>query len=220
MNTNWKVYQESFYNLSADKQENLTNIDSEEDLGSNAICLAQEELKATELIIAEQKGIKNATKKVLDDITWVKDVSLDIIQENMNPKDIAIMEEIKSKNPELYAKISPRLSYWVDHIQIDLPNSWILKIDRKDLWNMTWDNANELAKSLWKRLLTINELKEIVEFIWLDETRKIFWLDSHHYWSSTTSASYTFYARYMNFFNAYTDGSNKTTTTHRVICTR
>jgi len=215
MNNIQQDYQNFFNNLPPNKQEALKDIDLEEALKlKDNFNLAKEQIKIADLIIKEQEWVKKIAQKILDEIIWEDNVSSDITS-----KDVEIIEKIKSENPELYSKIYPKLLYWYDYIQIDLPKSWILKIDRKDLWNMNWNNAMDIAQKLWKRLITIEEWEELVEFVWWEETQEIFWLESNYYWTSNTNTDYTTNASYINLKSSNTYSSNKTNI-YSVICTR
>ena len=165
-------------------------------------------------------------------INWTKRVTEDVLEQSkilkttntfskpwMTQRDIEVMEKIKSKDEKEFNRLMNMLEYHDEYIQITLPKSWTLKIDREDLWRMPWQEGMDKAKSLWKRLMTIEELEELANFTLLENCREIFSLEATSYWSSTTIASFTSNARYLFFYNANTSNNNKTVT-NRVICTR
>lgn len=89
-------------------------------------------------------------------------------------RDIEIMTEIKERDPENFTKLVEVLEYADDYIQITLPKSWVLKIDRIYYKWMSWSDAMGYAKLKWQRLLSYEELSELIKFYWVLNTTNIF----------------------------------------------
>ena len=81
----------------------------------------------------------------------------------------------------------------------------LLEWQKEDVAEKTWDEALEYANGLgcgW-RLPTIKELISLIDFGGCNPACKIENCVSSYYWSSTTSANYTGYAWYVDFYYGY-----------------
>lgn len=120
---------------------------------------------------------------------------------------------------------------WVGNIITDtrtglmwesIPNSWSN--------TMNWDNAKAQCANLtvwwytdW-RLPNIVELESIIDYSQTDGANysyaSKFTLEATYYWSSTTDAAITTFARYLDFYDVIAYSSLKTLGNFNVICTR
>ena len=90
-----------------------------------------------------------------------------------------------------------------------------LEWQKNEVSEMSWDKAVVFAARLGKywRLPTIKELISLVEYKKVDPAINTeLFPDCHsaYYWSSTTDASYTDYAWYVDFDDGYIDNGDKT----------